>query len=566
MSGKPQTENRDNTYQLPLVVGIIGQGDPDEVSARAIKDGLRACFAQIRKRYPHTPTLALSSLESKAERLAAHAARASGARLIAVVRARPEQSDADFDKLIEQAERCVELPPIADLSKESESACHNHVYAGAYIARHSHMLFAIRNNHPDYHGGVVDQVVRFKLEGVPEPYAPPRSPLDMWESGPVYNIGAGDGSTLKEVVYPAIHEDEKTAEAAFHNIYLRIDMFNRDCKRLASKLADRIEKSKTDLFSGPELEGLTAELRLTRKYFGLADTLALLFQQKTRRTLLAVLALTFLVALVLKVSPLMPGKELLINSLYLSSLVAAFGLYYAARRGEYQNKHQDYRALAEGLRVRFFWGLAGLKDSVADRYLRMQGSELDWIRSAIRTWNVPTVEHAGDACHGTGDLMSLVLAHWVEDQYAYFVRTARHSGLRLKRLRRLANTLFGVGVVWTVFEIIKPPLEWVPVVTSNVRWQAFTYCLTVALGLTAIVGVLLFSYVRTSALAENAKQYGRMSTLFANAQRCLSEYLRLDRRDSAVSVIRELGQEALAENGAWVFLQRQRPIDTPKPK
>jgi hypothetical protein len=345
-------------------------------------------------------------------------------------------------------------------------------------------------------------------------------------------------------------------------------MFNRDCESLAPKLAGQVEKSGAELFSGAELEGLPADLRMTRDYFGLADALALRFQLRTRRTLLALLALTFLVALVLKVSPLVPGNESLFNSLYLSALVVAFGLYYVARRGEYQNKYQDYRALAEGLRVRFFWGLAGLKDSVADRYLRMQGSELDWIRSAIRTWNVATGGNArGDgSAPSPRDPMSLVLAHWVEDQHAYFSSTARRKGLHLKRLTRLANTLFGIGVVWTVFEIIKPPMEWVPALVSNARWRAFTYCLTVALGLTPIAGVLLFSYVRTSALAENAKQYGRMSTLLANARRCLSEYLRLDRRDSAVSVIRELGQEALAENGAWVFLHRQRPIDKPKPK
>ena len=33
-----------------------------------------------------------------------------------------------------------------------------------------------------------------------------------------------------------------------------------------------------------------------------------------------------------------------------------------------------------------------------------------------------------------------------------------------------------------------------------------------------------------------------------------------------MSVIRGLGQEALADNGAWVFLHRQRPIDAPRPK
>jgi hypothetical protein len=50
------------------------------------------------------------------------------------------------------------------------------------------------------------------------------------------------------------------------------------------------------------------------------------------------------------------------------------------------DKYQDYRALAEGMRVQFYWRLAGLKLSVADHYLRKQRSELDWICSAIRVW------------------------------------------------------------------------------------------------------------------------------------------------------------------------------------
>jgi len=300
-------------------------------------------------------------------------ATAFGARLIVVC------SAVDFDQLIKEAEDYVELPRIDDLSEGpdrelsdrelSDRASSDRAYAGAYIARHSQMLFAIRNHTPDEQREVVDQVVRFKLEGVPEPYAPPRSPLDMWESGPVHNIATEKKAGHARVVYPTGYEDEKAAETAFYNIYRRIDLFNRDCDRLASKLKDRIEDSKDDLFCGPEVEQLTAELRLTRKYFGLADALALHFQLRTRRTLLALLALTFMVALVLKVSPLLPRYKLLLDCFYLLWLMAAFGLYYAARRGEYQNKYQYYRALAEGLRVRFFLGLAGLKDSVADRYL-----------------------------------------------------------------------------------------------------------------------------------------------------------------------------------------------------
>ena len=37
---------------------------------------------------------------------------------------------------------------------------------------------------------------------------------------------------------------------------------------------------------------------------------------------------------------------------------------------DYQNKHQDYRALAEALRIQFFWHVAGVSEKVVDHYLR----------------------------------------------------------------------------------------------------------------------------------------------------------------------------------------------------
>src|SRR5207249_3830010 len=71
--------------------------------------------------------------------------------------------------------------------------------------------------------------------------------------------------------------------------------------------------------------------------------------------------------------------------LYLLAFSFAFAWFYRARALELKTKYLDYRALAEGLRIQFFWQLADLKDSVADYYMRKQKSELDWIRNAVRT-------------------------------------------------------------------------------------------------------------------------------------------------------------------------------------
>lgn len=49
----------------------------------------------------------------------------------------------------------------------------------------------------------------------------------------------------------------------------------------------------------------------------------------------------------------------------------------------------DARALAEGLRVQFYWGAAGISQSVAANYMNRQQNEMHWIRRAIRSVAAP---------------------------------------------------------------------------------------------------------------------------------------------------------------------------------
>ena len=87
-----------------------------------------------------------------------------------------------------------------------------------------------------------------------------------------------------------------------------------------------------------------------------------------------------------------------------------------------------------------------------------------------------------------------------------------------------------------------------------------------ALGITmpAVIGALLHGYSEKRALAEHVKQYDRMSVLFANAKQRLREALDAGRLHEARHLLWELGKEALAENGDWVLLHRQRPLEIPQ--
>jgi hypothetical protein len=55
-----------------------------------------------------------------------------------------------------------------------------------------------------------------------------------------------------------------------------------------------------------------------------------------------------------------------------------------------------------------------------------------------------------------------------------------------------------------------------------------------------------------------------MGALFRRARRRLNKLIRSRDHAAAQQLVRELGREALAENGDWVLLHRQRPLEVPK--
>jgi hypothetical protein len=127
--------------------------------------------------------------------------------------------------------------------------------------------------------------------------------------------------------------------------------------------------------------------------------------------------------------------------------------YIRFRRGRTaQTAFQDYRALAEGLRVQLAWRRAGLPHSVADHYLRKHADELTWIRDGIDAWSscTPPVNPP--------DLDAAEL--WIASQEAFYSKAARRDGEELARHRAggvgwVASGLVGATVVAVVAPLVK---------------------------------------------------------------------------------------------------------------
>lgn len=123
-------------------------------------------------------------------------------------------------------------------------------------------------------------------------------------------------------------------------------------------------------------------------------------------------------------------------------------------RGE---RAHDYRAIAEGARVQFYWHLAGLGKSVSAHYMDRQRNELDWIRAAIRSAAFPYETARFAFARLSPDLqvkaLRCVLHSWVQDQRAYFKKSFEKHQHALHAGHKWGNTLALAGL-WIVLLLV----------------------------------------------------------------------------------------------------------------
>lgn len=130
-------------------------------------------------------------------------------------------------------------------------------------------------------------------------------------------------------------------------------------------------------------------------------------------------------------------------SLVAASIVSFFG-YQRSRR---ERLRFDARALAEGLRIQFYWSVSGNRTSVSGRYMHRQNGELGWIRNAISSVSFPYFRWQDSfrllPPPDQKLIIGAVIRNWIGVQRDYFARKGREFCHRLHR-----HHLFGWGMTW----------------------------------------------------------------------------------------------------------------------
>jgi hypothetical protein len=573
----PDRRSGARSYAVPFIVAVTGHRDlvPDEIPI--LRSRIRDCLFSLRYEYPSRIIVVMSSLADGADRVVAEEALKLGMPLSVVLpmpRALYEEdfsaeSSLEFAKLCDAAAEIFELPLLPGSTPRSivepgPGRTRQYAQVGVFLSAHCHVLLAIWDGKESELLGGTAATVRFHHHDVMPGYTPrvTSSKLNLTEdeSDLVYHIvcsrdrpggePAPGFKPFETFWFTTDEESPRTAEIPAR--HRKVFEYTNEFSREAQNYATAIDKERYSLLSGEQAATLPAGLWDINQAFCAADWLAIHYQKKVVTTLKAGHVAAFLTAVGYLTYTDLASTPLIIGGIITLMLFAVVNSALAVR-GSWQRKYLDYRTLAEGLRVQFYWAAAGVTSgSVSkfahDNFLQMQDTELGWIRNVMRV--------AGMECDISPNLeprgVAFAIAEWIGDdksgQLGYY---RKKSALRI--VEHDATMRIGRLGIWTTIIALITLLFVGSQLSDDVRTPV-VYLMGIVL---LMVGIRQ-SYAKTTAEAELIKQYEFMYRIFRNARK------RIDGADNDGDkrrILKILGDSALEEHAQWILIHRERSID-----
>jgi hypothetical protein len=239
-------------------------------------------------------------------------------------------------------------------------------------------------------------------------------------------------------------------------------------------------------------------------------------------------------------------------------VIAALLLHRTARAWHVETTYLDTRALAEALRVQFFWMMAGIDEPVDRYYLMDRRAELDWIRIALK--NVWLMHE--DAVDATAVDLNAVLKEWVKSQERWYRQKADRQSRSVRWREQVSQYGLLLAVLWSIAVPVSIMVSerWHTLGPGKAYGSDWVYqALHVALAVPALLAGAYRLWIEQAGYEEQSRDYRSMEREFAIAARELEK----DFKEASVAQERllKLGIEALKENGRWLMLHRERPLE-----
>lgn len=317
---------------------------------------------------------------------------------------------------------------------------------------------------------------------------------------------------------------------------------------------------------------LTEIEKIALTQFGTADTLAIYFQRRRDRFLWVLISLGVAAALFAGLysdAPFGGGNSVWFLLGFFLSLVSGYWVYQFKRGSRLrrlknwfrrvvslrkeatdpETAFEDYRALAEGMRVQFFWHLAGVNECVADHFLARQKAGLGWVRNALRFYHLELLAAASIIPSEAHQRQKVAEECWVRTQRAWFQRKQDQMKRRIRRMKRGALLFFSLGLLMGGLLMENHLSPFVP--------DDFVWVLRFLMAFLPVSAGLIRFYMEITGIEETNEQYERIIPVYDRA------IVMLESRDGGPSeseVFFQLGREALSEHGDWLLFHRKTEV------
>ena len=557
----------------PLVIGVTSHRNIPAREVESIRTRVRDLFAQLQREFLHSPLIVLSALAEGGDQLVAEEGLACGARLIAPLPLPRDMYAHDFteieirenfDALCARA-RVIQLPllpghTLTDIAQSGVERNRQYAQAGAFVARHCHLLLAIWDGKISARLGGTAQVVQYYLGGEMPGH------IERRRGTRRYQLGGGDERLVCHLVCSRDEPDgapqaplqigqviwragsEVSAPDApmpqdFHAMFAHADEFNAD----AANYREDIESAATEAMS--QHGHASAKRTSLDAPFCAADWLAMHFQKRVLLAMRITYTVAALMGIAFAVYDNLSAQNYMIY-VFLLLFITGIVISTIARHRDWQRKYLDYRALAEGLRVQGYWRRADISltddpEFAHDSLLQKQDIELGWTRNVMRSAGLMK----GAPCGGELDA---VIREWVGGDGGGQLDYYRRKIVQRERTHRITEAIGALSLYVGI--------------AISIGLAVLAYRLSVDLKNDLIVIMAVFSvasavreaYAYRKADKELIKQYRFMQRIFGKAREALDGTRDADEQRE---ILRSLGEAALAEHAEWAVMHRQRPLE-----
>lgn len=493
--------------RIPLVIGVTGHRNLRPEDVPALERAVGQLIDDLKSKCPNTPITIISALAEGADRLVARVGLKHGASLVAMFPMprrmfetdfKSEVSRREFEQLADAAQNVIELAlpthvTEAEASVDGEARDARYAEGGVMVDRSSHILLALWDGEPAAGTGGTGDAVAFMLEGPPPRFQGVSEFLHPPSTGPVAHVYTPRPKSP--------NSNQKAGELSWR--YPSAARWRRKEKELDRRLK-LIEKFNVEAAQGsgysllPDevwrqgIDNQAAEILDAR--YQAADRLARVAQNRAKRVYrwlsgFGVFALSFYQ---LNSNHQTHWGGYLV--LFAVVMIGAAIVYYLAKKERLHERYLDDRALAEAIRVQFFWALAGIKESVLDYMPLRLHDDLGWLRTGLADFVIPPrVDESASAEKS----LQIVQKHWVQDQLDFFISRATKRQVQVAQVSTLKTVLVMLGLATLAFStVLKRSLSGLGIEHDAITLATSDWAKALLLILALMIGVAGFVVAR----------------------------------------------------------------------